>query len=43
MAWALPTNWSAFFAPNGNGMMLLMMILGLLIVYLLAEHRADHG
>jgi D-alanyl-lipoteichoic acid acyltransferase DltB (MBOAT superfamily) len=28
-------NWSAFFAPNGNGMMLLMVILGLLIVYLL--------
>jgi alginate O-acetyltransferase complex protein AlgI len=28
-------NWSAFFAPNGNGVMLLMVILGLLIVYLL--------
>jgi len=28
-------NWSTFFAPNGNGMMLLMVILGLLIVYLL--------
>jgi alginate O-acetyltransferase complex protein AlgI len=28
-------NWSAFFAPNGNGMMLPMIILGLLIVYLL--------
>jgi alginate O-acetyltransferase complex protein AlgI len=28
-------NWSAFWAPGGNGMMLLMIILGLLIVYLL--------
>ena len=31
----LTHNWSAFLAPNGNGVMLLMMILGLLIVYLL--------
>jgi len=31
----LTHNWSEFWAPNGNGMMLLMMILGLLIVYLL--------
>jgi alginate O-acetyltransferase complex protein AlgI len=31
----LTLNWSAFFAPSGNGMMLLMVILGLLIVYLL--------
>jgi alginate O-acetyltransferase complex protein AlgI len=31
----LTQKWSAFFAPNGNGMMLLMVILGLLIVYLL--------
>jgi D-alanyl-lipoteichoic acid acyltransferase DltB (MBOAT superfamily) len=31
----LTQNWSAFFAPNGNGMMVPMAILGLLIVYLL--------
>ncbi len=31
----LTQNWSAFFAPNGNGMMVPMVILGLLIVYLL--------
>lgn len=31
----LTLNWSAFWAPNGNGMLLLMIILGLLIVYLL--------
>jgi alginate O-acetyltransferase complex protein AlgI len=31
----LTQNWHGFFAPNGNGMMLLMVILGLLIVYLL--------
>jgi hypothetical protein len=31
----LTQNWSAFLAPNGNGMMLLMVVLGLLIVYLL--------
>lgn len=28
-------DWAAFFAPTGNGMMLLMVIVGLLIVYLL--------
>ena len=31
----LTHNWSDFLAPNGNGVMLLMIILGLLIVYLL--------
>jgi alginate O-acetyltransferase complex protein AlgI len=31
----LAHNWSAFLAPNGNGVMLLIMICGLLIVYLL--------
>jgi alginate O-acetyltransferase complex protein AlgI len=31
----LTQNWSVFLAPNGNGMMLLMVVLGLLIVYLL--------
>jgi alginate O-acetyltransferase complex protein AlgI len=31
----LTHNWSAFWAPNGNGMLLVMMILGLLIVYFL--------
>jgi alginate O-acetyltransferase complex protein AlgI len=28
-------NWPAFFAPNGNGMLIPMVILGLLIVYLM--------
>jgi alginate O-acetyltransferase complex protein AlgI len=31
----LTQNWFAFFSPSGNGMMLPMVILGLLIVYLL--------
>ena len=31
----LAQNWSAFWGPSGNGMMLLMIIIGLLIVYLL--------
>jgi alginate O-acetyltransferase complex protein AlgI len=31
----LTHNWHAFMAPTGNGMMLLMVIFGLLIVYLL--------
>lgn len=31
----LAHNWPAFWSPTGNGMMLLMIILGLLIVYLL--------
>jgi D-alanyl-lipoteichoic acid acyltransferase DltB (MBOAT superfamily) len=31
----LTRNWSVFWAPDGNGMLLLMIILGLLIVYLL--------
>ena len=31
----LTQNWFAFFAPNGNGMMLLMVFLGFLIVYFL--------
>ncbi len=31
----LSHNWSGFWAPNGNGIMLVMIILGLLIVYLL--------
>jgi alginate O-acetyltransferase complex protein AlgI len=33
--WGLTHDWSAFFAPDGNGMMLPILILGLLIVYLL--------
>jgi alginate O-acetyltransferase complex protein AlgI len=31
----LAHDWAAFLAPNGNGVLLLMMVLGLLIVYLL--------
>lgn len=31
----LANNWTAFWAPSGNGILLLMIMLGLLIVYLL--------
>jgi D-alanyl-lipoteichoic acid acyltransferase DltB (MBOAT superfamily) len=32
---ALPSDWTAFWSPSGNGMLLLIMVVGLLIVYLM--------
>lgn len=39
----LTHDWSAFFAPNGNGMMIPMVIAGLLIVYLLPNTEQIMG
>lgn len=39
----LTQNWSAFFAPNGNGMLLLFVVVGLLIVYLLPNTEQIMG
>jgi len=39
----LTHNWSDFWAPNGNGVLLLMIIVGLLIVYLLPNTEQIMG